>query len=135
MIRLWAEFETALRSYYNGLKNDPDSRIGARDLIDTLAASRRGRALADSARLEVHEVREYRDSLVHDRDEGRLKRCKVVRDRLRLRDGGGSATSDRRGQAGVEQAGHRPESPRRVRTRVAEAIRAGLQGTTRSYRP
>ncbi len=69
MIQLWAELKTALRSRDNWLKNDPDSRIGARDLIDSLAASRRGRALADSVRLEVHEVREYRNSPMRDRDE------------------------------------------------------------------
>jgi hypothetical protein len=34
-----------------------------------VAASRRGRAIADSVRLEVHQVREYRNSLVHDRDD------------------------------------------------------------------
>lgn len=69
LIRLWAEFETAVRSYYGTLTNDPDPRIRAIDLINTVAASRLGRAVADTVRVEVHEVREYRNSLVHDRDD------------------------------------------------------------------
>jgi len=69
LIRLWAEFETTVRSYYGWLRNDLDPRIRAVDLINTVAASRRGRAVADSARVGVHEVREYRNTLVHDRDD------------------------------------------------------------------
>jgi hypothetical protein len=69
LIRLWAEFETALRSYYGWLTNDPDPRIRSLDLVNAVAASRRGRALADAARMAVHEVRHYRNSLVHDRDD------------------------------------------------------------------
>ena len=69
LIRLWAEFETAVRSYYGWLTNDPDPRIRAIDLVNAVAASRRGRAVADSVRVDVHEVREYRNSLVHDRDD------------------------------------------------------------------
>ena len=68
LIRLWAEFETAVLSYFRWLKKDPGRRIRATDLIDAVAASRHGRALADAARREVHEVRKYRNSLVHDRD-------------------------------------------------------------------
>jgi hypothetical protein len=67
LVRLWAEFETALLSYYRFLEGDPQARIGALDLVNTLAAIRRGRAIADAVRLEVHEVREYRNSLVHER--------------------------------------------------------------------
>lgn len=69
LIRLWAEFETAVRSYYGWLTNDPDPRIRSTDLVNAVAASRKGRALADAERLGVHEVREYRNSLVHDRDD------------------------------------------------------------------
>ena len=69
LLRLWAEFETAVRSYYGWLTNGPDPRIRAIDLINAVAASRRGRAVADSVRVAVHEVREYRNSLVHDRDD------------------------------------------------------------------
>jgi hypothetical protein len=69
LIRLWAEFETAVRSYYGWLTNNPDSRIRAIDLINAVNASRRGRGAVDTVRLAVQEVREYRNSLVHDRDE------------------------------------------------------------------
>jgi hypothetical protein len=69
LIRLWAEFETAVRSYYGWLTNNLDSRIRALDLINAVNASRRGRSAGDSIRLAVHEVREYRNSLVHDRDD------------------------------------------------------------------
>jgi hypothetical protein len=37
-----------------------EARIRAIDLIDTLAAVRRGRAVAGAVRDAVHEVREYR---------------------------------------------------------------------------
>ncbi len=69
LIRLWAEFETAVRSYYGWLTNDPDPRIRSTDLVNAVNASRRGRALSDAERVGVHEVREYRNSLVHDRDD------------------------------------------------------------------
>jgi hypothetical protein len=67
LVRLWAEFETAILSYYRFLESQPEARIRASDLINTLAAVRRGRAVADSVRDAVHEVREYRNSLVHER--------------------------------------------------------------------
>lgn len=67
LVRLWAEFETALLSYYRFLRGEPRARINATDLVDTLAGVRRGRAIADTVRVEVHEVREYRNSLVHER--------------------------------------------------------------------
>lgn len=68
LIRLWAEFETAARSYYASLTHDQESRIRAVDLINTVAAVRRGRAIAEAVRVQVHGVREYRNSLVHERD-------------------------------------------------------------------
>ena len=66
LVRLWAEFETALLSYYRDLTGDPEARIRATDLVNTLAGVRRGRAIADEVRAAVHEVREYRNSLVHE---------------------------------------------------------------------
>ncbi len=66
-VRLWAEFETAILSYYRHLKGEPEARIKAVDLVNTLAGVRHGRAIADAVRDEVHEVREYRNSLVHER--------------------------------------------------------------------
>ena len=67
LVRLWAEFETALLSYYRDLTGDSEARIKATDLVNTLAGVRRGRAIADEVRAAVHEVREYRNSLVHER--------------------------------------------------------------------
>jgi hypothetical protein len=69
LVRLWAEFETALLSYFRYLRGDPEARIRAVDLVDTLAGVRRGRAIADDVRVAVHEVREYRNSLVHERND------------------------------------------------------------------
>lgn len=69
LVRLWAEFETALLSYYRALRGDPEARIRAFDLVNTLSGVRRGRAVADAVRDAVHEVREYRNSLVHERDD------------------------------------------------------------------
>ena len=65
LIRLWAEFETAVRSYYGWLVHDPDSRIGTHDLINTVAGVRRGRAISEDVRRAVHAVRDYRNTLVH----------------------------------------------------------------------
>ena len=67
LVRLWAEFETAILSYYRDLRGDPEARIRAADLVDTLSSVRRGRRMADALRDEVHEVREHRNSLVHER--------------------------------------------------------------------
>ena len=69
LVQLWAEFETSLRSYYGFLNNDPDPQIRAVDLVNDLGAVRRGRFVREQVRLKVHEVREFRNSLVHDRDE------------------------------------------------------------------
>jgi hypothetical protein len=67
LIRLWAEFETAVRSYYGWLTND--TRIGTHDLINTVAGVRRGRAISEDVRRAVHGVRDYRNTLVHARDD------------------------------------------------------------------
>lgn len=69
LIRLWADFETAIRSYYGWRRNEPDSRIKTRDLIDAVAGVRLGRAISIDVREKVHVVREYRNSLVHARDD------------------------------------------------------------------
>jgi hypothetical protein len=67
LVRLWAEFESALLSYYRYLTSDPDARIRAIDLVNYLAGARHGRAIPEAARKDVHKVREYRNSLVHER--------------------------------------------------------------------
>ena len=69
MIRMWAEFETALRSYRRHITGDPDDRISTSNLIDWTAGVRQGRAISEDVRDDVHEVREYRNYLVHERDD------------------------------------------------------------------
>ena len=69
LVRIWAEFETALRSYRRHLTGDPEDRIGTAHLIDWTAGVRQGRSISADARDEVHEVREDRNSLVHERDD------------------------------------------------------------------
>lgn len=63
LIRLYAAFESGLRSYWETLGRDtvPPSK----DLIDSIAARR---VIPDDVREEVHEVREYRNGLVHEND-------------------------------------------------------------------
>ena len=65
IIRLFAEFETALRlSWPTARRTDPPSRT--RDLIDGIAANRR---IPDDERTNAHAVREYRNFLVHEGEE------------------------------------------------------------------
>ena len=65
IIRLFAEFETGLRLFWPTARGtDPPSRT--RDLIDGVAATRRVR---DDERAIVHSIREYRNLLIHERDE------------------------------------------------------------------
>ncbi len=66
---MWAEFETALRSYRRHITGDPDDRISTSNLIDWTAGVKRGRAISEDVRDDVHEVREYRNYLVHERDD------------------------------------------------------------------
>ena len=69
IIRMWAEFETALRSYRRHITGDPDDRISTSNLIDWMSGVRRGRAISEDVRDDVHKVREYRNDLVHERDD------------------------------------------------------------------
>src|SRR5690606_19020976 len=63
LIRLFAEFETGLRLFWR-LKRD--SHPGTEQLIDAIAA----RCKIDFRNLSaVHTVREYRNALVHEREE------------------------------------------------------------------
>ncbi len=65
IIRLFAEFETALRLFWPAARtSDPPSRT--RDLLDGVAATRR---VPNDMLLNAHKVREYRNSLVHERDD------------------------------------------------------------------
>jgi hypothetical protein len=60
LIRLFAAFESGLRSYYATIR---DTEPPTKDLIDTISARRQ---IPDDLRDEVHEVREYRNALVHE---------------------------------------------------------------------
>ncbi|HJT32505.1 MAG TPA: hypothetical protein VJ783_10715 [Pirellulales bacterium] len=62
LIRMFAEFETAVRSYWRTIK--PKARPRAEVLLDQLGVRRS--APADIIR-GVHSVREFRNQLVHDR--------------------------------------------------------------------
>ena len=65
IIRLFAEFETGLRLFWPTARGtDPPGRM--RDLIDGVAATRR---VPNAERTSAHAVREYRNFLVHERDE------------------------------------------------------------------
>lgn len=64
-IRLFAEFETSLRTFWVASRGkDPPSRT--RDLLDGVAARRR---IPLDRIQNAHAVREYRNALVHERDE------------------------------------------------------------------
>lgn len=69
IVRMWAEFETALRSYRRRITGDTDDQMWTRNLIDWTAGIRQGRAISEDVRDNVHEVREYRNFLVHQRDD------------------------------------------------------------------
>ncbi len=65
IVRLFAEFETCLRSYWVAERGtDPPSRT--RDLVDSIRAKRN---VPQDQADHVHEVREYRNALVHERDD------------------------------------------------------------------
>jgi hypothetical protein len=63
VIRLFAEFETGARQYWSA---NWDTEPKTVDLINGLAA-RSG--LPDSLRNNVHSVRDYRNALVHERED------------------------------------------------------------------
>jgi len=65
VIRLFAEFETTLRSCWTTTRGtEPPGR--ARDLLDGTAANRK---IPFDTLSEAHSVREFRNHLVHERDE------------------------------------------------------------------
>ncbi len=63
VIRLFAEFESGARQFWHTLKS---STPRAADLIGGLCARRR---IPDTHRLNANSVREYRNALVHEREE------------------------------------------------------------------
>lgn len=64
VIRLFAEFETGLRLYWDQVR---DTNPRTHDLLEGLAALC---GIPDEQRENVHVVREYRNTLVHEREEG-----------------------------------------------------------------
>lgn len=62
LIRLFAAFESGLRNRWESSRT---TKPPVRDLIDSIAGSR---GAPDELREQVHEVREYRNSLVHESD-------------------------------------------------------------------
>lgn len=61
LVRLFAAFEAGLRSYWSSIRDT--ERVRATDLINSIA-TRRG--VPDDVCDEVHEVRKYRNGLVHE---------------------------------------------------------------------
>lgn len=65
LIRLFAEFETALRLFWSASKgSEPPSRT--RDLLDGVAAKQK---IPYDQISNAHRVREYRNTLVHERED------------------------------------------------------------------
>ncbi len=62
-VRLFAEFEAGVRQYWDAYWATNPRTV---DLLDGLAARRR---IADPLRLAAHRVRQYRNGLVHEREE------------------------------------------------------------------
>jgi hypothetical protein len=59
-IRIFAEFEAALRDYWSSFRS---SEPPARDLLEGITAAR---LIPDELGIAAHEVREHRNDLVHD---------------------------------------------------------------------
>jgi hypothetical protein len=68
LIRLFSEFESALRSYYRWRQNDPTLQTPSSVLIDSIGG-RHGQAISRRVVQGAHEVRVVRNDLVHERDE------------------------------------------------------------------
>lgn len=69
LVRIWAEFETALHSHRRHTMGGADDRMGAKNLIDWTAGVKQGRQISSTVVYDVHQVREYRNYLVHERDD------------------------------------------------------------------
>lgn len=67
LVRLFAEFESALRSYERARRNDPTLKTDASTLIDTIGG-RRGQGISDKVRQGAHAVRLVRNHWAHERD-------------------------------------------------------------------
>src|SRR5438132_852064 len=65
LIRLFAAFESGLRSYWKAVRRRK-TKPGTEQLIKSVAASRN---IPDDLTEDVHKVRKYRNSLVHEEDD------------------------------------------------------------------
>jgi len=63
LTRMFAEFETGLRQYWETIS---DTHPKTKDLLDSLAARCR---MGNDQRGNAHRVREYRNSLTHERED------------------------------------------------------------------
>jgi hypothetical protein len=70
LIRLWAVFETAWASYWRHRTNRPDGKIKAFDLVEWGRTIEDGyKSIGTAVTPDVHRVRDYRNLLVHARDQ------------------------------------------------------------------
>ncbi len=67
IVRLFAEFESALRSYDRARHNDPTLKTEASILIDMIGG-RRGQGISANVREGAHAVRRVRNHWAHERD-------------------------------------------------------------------
>ena len=67
LVRLFAEFESALRSYDRARHGDPTRKTEASILIDTIGG-RRGQGISANVRQGAHAVRRVRNHWAHERD-------------------------------------------------------------------
>lgn len=82
LVRLFAEFESALRSYDRARHNDPTLKTDASILIDTIGG-RRGQGISANVRLGAHAVRRVRNHWAHERD-ATSERMPIAEARARL---------------------------------------------------
>lgn len=81
-VRLFAEFESALRSYERARRGDSTLKTDASTLIDSIGG-RRGQGISDKVRRGAHAVRLVRNHWAHERDaEPRLMTIAGARARL-----------------------------------------------------
>jgi hypothetical protein len=67
LVRLFAAFEAALRSYARARHNDPTRNEDASVLIDSIGG-RRGQGISDAVRAGAHAVRRVRNYWAHEND-------------------------------------------------------------------
>ncbi|MGO8750055.1 MAG: hypothetical protein ACLQNE_29255 [Thermoguttaceae bacterium] len=67
LVRLFASFETALRSYDRAQHNDPNREGVAAALIDSIGG-RRGQGISTTVREGAHAVRELRNYWAHENE-------------------------------------------------------------------